>query len=113
MAQAAPNMNANALPTRRHSLPGRLAVALAGSTCAFALMVPLASPDALAQGWQVTGEYYPGGWTRTYRPIGPGTGGIISLKDGPAPGNRCPVVAFEVLNPSRGEARCVGFVLPY
>lgn len=113
MAQTAPNRNAIALPTRPRSISGRIAAALAGSTCAFALMLPFASPSALAQGWQVTGQYYPGGWSRTYRPIGPGDGSVISLKEGPAPGNRCPIVAFEVLNPKPGEARCIGFVLPY
>lgn len=113
MAQNAPNTNAISQTARPRPVSARIARALAWSGCAFVLLTPLAGPGALAQGWQVTGQHYPGGWTETYRRLGPDTGGVTELKDGSAPGNRCPIIAFEVLNPGPGEPRCVGFVLPY
>ena len=99
---------------RRSALAGTLGAGL------FALGAPSASSPAAAEGWQVTTQYYGsgyygygggyGGWTRTYRRIGAANGAIHDLKDGAAPGNRCAVPAFEVLNPAPGEARCVGAI---
>lgn len=87
--------------------------ALLGSgVCALALSVALANQDARAQGWQETTEYYPGGYTTTFTWLRWGDGRIINLET-PAPANRCPALAFEVLNPKRGEPRCVGHVPPY
>ncbi|PZN99480.1 MAG: hypothetical protein DCF30_11705 [Hyphomicrobiales bacterium] len=73
----------------------------------------MTSESAMAQGWQVTSQYYQGGATWTYRRLHPGNGAITDMKHGPAPANDCPVLAFEVLNPRRGEIRCVGYVVPW
>lgn len=94
----------------------RLTLAGAFGLGLFALgSAPLSAP-ASAEGWQVTSHYYGGGyggfgsWTKTYRRIGAANDGIHDLKDGAAPGNRCAVPAFEVVNPAPGEPRCVGAI---
>lgn len=74
-----------------------------------ALSVALASEEAMAQGWQITGSYSPGASIITLRKIGRDTGGITHLRE-PAPGNDCPGTAFEVMNPRPGEIRCLGYV---
>ena len=96
----------------------RLSLACLAGGGLFLFTAPNAATPAAAEGWQVTSQYYGSGyygggfgsWTQTYRRIGSGTGAIHDLKDGAAPGNRCAVPAFEVLNPAPGEARCVGAI---
>ncbi|WNJ92893.1 hypothetical protein [Bosea sp. 685] len=111
MTQNAPKANADAAAASSRPVLKRLANALAGGACAFALSAPLVSEKVLAQGWQETTQYYRGGWTTTHRKLGPGSGGIKEMTQA-APGNNCPVSAFEVMNPKRGELRCVGYVAP-
>ena len=92
-----------------HSRPVLIRIAkaiLAGSTSAFALLVPFES----RADWQVTTRYHDSGKTTTYRRIRPTNFAITTLPDGPAPANDCPGSAFEVLNPKHGEARCIGYV---
>lgn len=118
MTQNAPKMNVDAASAPSRPVLGQISKALvskalAGATCAVVLSVPLTSWGAMAQGWQVTSQYYQGGATWTYRKIHPGNGAITDMKNGPAPANDCPVLAFEVLNPKRGEIRCVGYVVPW
>lgn len=90
----------------------RIAASLAGGVCAFAFSLPLIDQDAVAQDWRITKKYTKDGWTTTIRRLRPPFGGIVDLEQGPAPGNNCRVLAFEVLNPKSGEVRCVGFVAP-
>lgn len=111
MTQTDPKQNAPSPPSNTGSVLARLALAIAGGASAYALSVPLATPEAAAD-WRVTSQYYPGGSIRTYRRIGPGGGMISHLKE-PAPGNDCRLPAFEVLNPKEDEARCVGTVVPH
>lgn len=113
MRQNAPKTDDGSRPQRENSIMARIARGLAGGASAFALSLPLASPPAMAGDWQVVGQHYSGGWIRTYRKIRPNNGGVIELKGGVAPGNNCQLPAFEVMNPRRGEARCVGYVVPY
>ena len=78
---------------------------LAGSACAFALLVPL---EGQAD-WQKTTRYEADGKTETFRRIKPLNFAVSEL-DVPAPANDCPGRAFEIANPKAGEARCVGYV---
>lgn len=82
------------------------------SVCAFAVAMALMSEEAKAEGWVESTHYYSGGYTTTFNWLRPGDGQVTHLKE-PAPSNNCPGQAFEVLNPKRGEARCVGYVPPY
>ena len=66
---------------------------------------------ACTETWTVTRQYYPGGSTSVYRWSPDGYSNVSRLTNA-APGNNCPVPAFEVMNPGRGEARCVGYVAP-
>ncbi len=111
MTQNAPKANADAAPASSRPVLKRLASAFAGGACAFALSVPLLSEEVMAQSWQLSSQYYSGGSTWTFRKLRPGNGNITELKE-PAPANNCPVPAFEVVNPKRGELRCVGYVAP-
>lgn len=111
MTQNDPKSNGRVTSVLRHlALAGALGIGLSALGAA-----PHSAP-ASAEGWRVTSQYYGSGyggfgsWTRTYRRIGAANDGIHDLKDGAAPGNRCPVPAFEILNPAPGEARCVGAV---
>ena len=80
---------------------------LAGSVCAFALLVPI---EGWAD-WQVTKRQdSDGSTTWTGRKIKSLNFAISELPDGAAPANDCPGLAFEVANPKPGEARCVGYV---
>ena len=109
MTQNAPKQHA-----RRASaspISAQVKKAFLGGASAIALSMPMMSQDAAAQGWQITNQYYPGGRTTVIRRIPGGPGNVVQL-NGPAPGNNCPVPAFEVMNPGRGEARCVGYVVP-
>ena len=67
---------------------------------------------AWAQDLQITTSRDGDLWTRTVRTIPARNYGIKGVPDGGAPGNRCSIPAFEVLNPARGEFRCVGYILP-
>jgi hypothetical protein len=78
---------------------------LAGSVCAFALLVPL---EGQAD-WQETTRYEADGKTVTFRRIKPLNFAISELES-PAPANDCPGLAFEIANPKAGEARCVGYL---
>ncbi len=78
---------------------------LAGSVCAFALLVPM---EGWAD-WQLSKRNEADGTTWTYRKIKP-TNFAINELEGPAPANDCPGLAFEVANPKAGEARCVGYL---
>lgn len=109
MAQNAPKKNAPTRPTPDRPVLGWIARTFAGGASVVALSVPLASQTAMAQGWQITSSYYPGASVSTLRKLGRGHGGITQLRD-PAPGNNCPGSAFEVMNPRRGEVRCLGYV---
>lgn len=111
MTQIDPKQNAPSPTAGTDSVSARLARAIAGGVSAFALSVPLAAPEAVAD-WSVTSQHYPNVSIRTYRRIGSGDEGIAELK-APAPGNNCRLPAFEVLNPKEDEARCVGFVVPH
>jgi hypothetical protein len=112
MTQNDPKADISVPATQSRPVLKRLARALAGGTCVFALSLPLASTGAGAYDLQVTQKYTSNGWTRTYRKIRPQNFSITELAE-PAPGNDCPFSAFEVMNARRGEARCVGFVPPY
>ena len=111
MTQIVPKRIAGAAASPSKVLHLRIVGALVGGASAFALSAPLSAERALAEGWQETTQHYPGGWTTTYRIIRDGDDGLTTLS-GPAPRNNCPVPAFEVVNPRRNEARCVGFVAP-
>ena len=109
MTQNAPKQHA-----RRASaspISAQIKKAFLGGVSAVALSMPMMSQDAAAQGLQITSQYYPGGHTTIIRRVQGGPGNVAKLNN-PAPGNNCPVSAFEVLNPGRGEARCVGYVVP-
>jgi hypothetical protein len=103
-----PNINDDS--SRHRPISKRAArVFLCGASVA-ALSVFMASQDAQAQGLVITNQYYPGGSTTVLHRFS-GTGNVRQLKDG-APGNNCPIPAFEIVNPRPGEARCVGYVAP-
>lgn len=107
MIQSASKANTNLA-----SLPARPTMGqatrnlLAGSVCAFALLVPV---EGQAD-WQVTEQTDANGKTWTARRIKPLNFAITELPDGPAPANDCPGLAFEIPNPRAGEARCVGYL---
>ncbi|WP_156395980.1 hypothetical protein [Bosea sp. Leaf344] len=77
-----------------------------------AALLPALSGHAGAQDWQRTTRYDAGGSVTTFRWLRPEPEHIAGLRKA-APPNNCAVLAFEVLNPKRGEARCVGYVPPY
>lgn len=119
MAQTDPKPDETLREAPSGTIPARLvrtrmARTLAGSASLLALSVPLMAGEARAESWQIIREYYSGGSTTTYRKLEPGSGSGITPSPGdkPAPGNNCPVPAFEILNPKPGEVRCVGFVPP-
>ena len=112
MTQNAPKTNATAKTAQTRPVLQRIARALAGGTCVFALSTPLAGQQALARDWEIHRESGPGGTTWTIRKINPKFGGIQHLGKESAPANNCPVLAFEVVNPKPGEIRCVGYVAP-
>jgi hypothetical protein len=112
MTQNAPEPNAGPLPARPRPASARVAAALAGTVSAAALLLPLVPQSAMAQGWQITTHGTPGSRSTTIMRVRPGST-VTALKDGPAPPNNCRISAFEVVNPRRGEARCVGAVSPY
>jgi hypothetical protein len=111
MTQNAPKQNASRVPDQTLPISRQIKKAFLGGASVVALSMPLMSQDAAAQGWQYTSHYYPGGYTSVLRRVQAGNG-IIARLNNPAPGNNCPVPAFEVMNPGPGEARCVGYVLP-
>jgi len=113
MTHNAPKPNADAFAAYARPILRRISFALAGGTCAFALSLPLSAQKASAQGWQTIKRYDGNGWTETTRWINPEFGGIQDLDRHQATGNRCPMPAFEVVNPRRGEFRCVGYVAPW
>jgi hypothetical protein len=96
----------------RHCRPAskRAAGAFLCGASLVALSVLMASGEAHAQGLVITNQYYPGGSTTVLHRFR-GTGNVTQLNDG-APGNNCPIPAFEIVNPRPGEARCVGYVAP-
>lgn len=106
MTQNASKQHASPVSASASSLSAFL-----GGASVVALSIPMMSQDAAAQGWQYTSQYYPGGYTAVMRRIDGSPRQMVQLNN-PAPGNNCPVPAFEVLNPGRGEARCVGYVVP-
>jgi hypothetical protein len=107
MAQTAsrPDKGGAAARSIRNANRGSVLLALALSACSV-------SGEAQAEGLQVTSEYYAGGGTTTFTWLRPGDRRITHLRE-PAPRNNCPALAFEILNPGRGEPRCVGYVPPY
>jgi hypothetical protein len=109
MRQNAPKQHARRISAS--PISARVKKALLGGVSAAALSMPMMSQDAAAESWTVTRQYYPGGSTTIYR-WGPDGDGSVTRLSNPAPGNNCPVPAFEVMNPGRGEARCVGYVVP-
>ena len=80
-----------------------------------AVLLP-AAKAARAEGFVIdTYRNGMGGYSATYRPLGPSRGhaGIYEVVPVPTEPNGCEkagVRAFEVLNPGPGEARCVGAV---
>jgi hypothetical protein len=111
MTQNAPKQNASPVPDSALPISRQLKKAFLGGASVFVLSLPLMSQEAVAESWTVTRQYYPGGSTSVYR-WGPGGDGSISRLSDPAPGNNCPIPAFEIVNPAPGEARCVGYVVP-
>ncbi len=111
MTQNAPKQHASRVPDPTLAIPGQVKQALFSGASVFVLSIPLMSQDAAAEAWQLTRQYYPGGSTAVFRQIPDGNGRISKLNN-PAPGNNCPVPAFEIVNPGPGEARCVGYVVP-
>lgn len=111
MTQNASKQHASPVPVPASPLSAQVKKALLGGASIVALSMPLMSQDAAAEGWQYTSQHYPGGYTAVLRRISGGPRHMMQLNN-PAPGNNCPVPAFEVLNPGRGEARCVGYVAP-
>ncbi len=111
MTQNASKQHASPVSVSVSSLPARIKKTFLGGASIVALSVPMMSQDAAAEGWQYTSQYYPGGYTAVLRRISGSPRQMVQLNN-PAPGNNCPVPAFEVLNPGRGEARCVGYVVP-
>lgn len=112
MTQNAPKQNASCIPASSRPISKQFRNAFLGGASVVALSLPLMSQDAAAEGWKVTRQYYPGGSTSVYRWFQGDGDGTVSRLTNPAPGNNCPVPAFEVMNPGRGEARCVGYVVP-
>ncbi len=111
MTQNAPKQNASPVPDSAPPISRQLRKAFLGGASVFVLSMPLMSQEAGAGGWVETWQYYPGGGMATHSRVPEGEGRIARL-DNPAPGNNCPVPAFEILNPGPGEARCVGYVPP-
>jgi len=111
MTQNASKQHASPVPVSVSPFSANVKKAFLGGASVIALSMPMMSQDAAAQGWQYTSQYYPGGYTAVLRRISGGSRQMFQLNN-PAPGNNCPVPAFEVLNPGRGEARCVGYVMP-
>ncbi|ODT12270.1 MAG: hypothetical protein ABS35_40855 [Kaistia sp. SCN 65-12] len=111
MTQNAPKQNASRVSASTQPISKQLKKAFLGGASAFVLSLPLPSQEATAETWTVTRQYYPGGSTSVYRWSPDGYSNISRLNNG-APGNNCPVPAFEVMNPGPGEARCVGYVAP-
>ncbi|WP_293808322.1 hypothetical protein [uncultured Bosea sp.] len=111
MTQNAPKQNASRVPDSARPISTQIRQAFLGGASALVLSMPLLSQNAAAEGLQITRQYYPGGSTAVFRRIPDGAGRISKLNN-PAPGNNCPVPAFEVVNPGPGEARCVGYVMP-
>ncbi|WP_293798166.1 hypothetical protein [uncultured Bosea sp.] len=111
MTQNAPKQNASRVPDSAPAISRRVKQAFLGGASVFVLSMPLMSQEAAAEGWQLNRQYYPGGSVAVLRQIPDGNGRIAKLNN-PAPGNNCPVPAFEVMNPGPGEARCVGYVMP-
>ena len=111
MTQNAPKQDATRVRDPALAISRQVRQAFLGGASVFVLSMPLMSQDAAAEGWQLTRQYYPGGSTAVLRQIPDGSGRVARLNN-PAPGNNCPVPAFEVLNPGPGEARCVGYVMP-
>ncbi|RYE33679.1 MAG: hypothetical protein EOP23_07910 [Hyphomicrobiales bacterium] len=111
MTQNDPKQNASRVPDPAPPISQQLRKAFLGGASIFVLSMPLMSQDAAAETWTVTRQYYPGGSTSVYRSFPDGDTNTARLNN-PAPGNNCPVPAFEVMNPGPGEARCVGYVAP-
>lgn len=112
MTQNAPKQHASPVPDLALPISKQLKKVFLGGASVFVLSMPLLSQDAAAtETWTVTRQYYPGGSTSVYRWSPDGYTNVSRLNN-PAPGNNCPVPAFEILNPGRGEARCVGYVPP-
>lgn len=111
MTQNAPKQNACRIPASALPVSRQLKKAFLGGASVFVLSMPLISQDAAAESWTVSRQYYPGGSTSVYRQF-VDDGGNLTRLSGPAPGNNCPVPAFEIMNPGPGEARCVGYVVP-
>lgn len=111
MTQNAPKQNASRVPDSTLPISKQLRKVFLGGASVFVLSMPLLSQEAAAETWTVTRQYYPGGSTSVYRWL-PDGGDNIARLNNPAPGNNCPVPAFEVMNPGPGEARCVGYVRP-
>lgn len=112
MTHNAPKSNACAYAAPNRPILRRLAVVAGAGACAFVLSLPLASQDATAD-WQTTFRRDGDNWVETTRWVNPEFGGVHGLDRDTTPGNNCPVPAFEVLNPRRGEIRCVGYVRPW
>lgn len=111
MTQNAPKQHAPGASSPASSISAQIKKVFLGGASAIALSMPMMSQEASAETWTVTRQYYPGGSTSVYRLL-PGGDNSIARLNNPAPGNNCPVPAFEVMNPGRGEARCVGYVAP-
>lgn len=111
MTQNAPKQNASRVPDSTLPISKQLRKVFLGGASVFVLSMPLLGQEAAAETWSVTRQYYPGGSTSVYRWSPDGYSNVSRLNN-PAPGNNCPVPAFEVMNPGPGEARCVGYVSP-
>lgn len=111
MTQNAPKQNASRVSASTRPISKQLKQAFLGGASVFVVSLPLPSQEAAAETWTVTRQYYPGGSTSVYRWSPDGYSNVSRLNN-PAPGNNCPVSAFEVMNPGPGEARCVGYVAP-
>ena len=112
MTQNASKTNADAILARSRRIRAPIAKGFASAACAFALSIPLISQEAQAQDWEIITRYDANGWHRVERRIQPKFGGVTEMKRA-APGNNCRVRAFEVVNPKRGDIRCVGYVPPW
>lgn len=111
MTQNDPKTDAGGVMEPVRPISMKIASALLGGASVVALSVPLTNQGALAQGFVVTRQYYPGGSIAVYREFGSRNSHVSQLRE-PVSGNNCPVPAFEVVNPRPGEARCVGYVVP-
>lgn len=111
MTQNAPKQNASPVPDSTLAISSQLKRVFLGGASVLVLSMPLMSREAAAESWSVTRQYYPGGSTSVYRWSPDGYSNVSRLNNA-APGNNCPVPAFEVVNPGPGEARCVGYVAP-